>query len=64
MIKFNIYVICACFKNYINYIMHIKLQPLFLRRFLNYKAHIFYTAAVFGAGGNDINSCGVDTAVT
>ena len=31
---------------------------------LNYKAHIFHTAAVFGAGGNDINSCGVDTAVT
>ena len=26
--------------------------------------HIFHAAAVLGAGGDDINSCGVDAAVT
>lgn len=26
--------------------------------------HIFHAAAVLGAGGDDINSCGVDVAVT
>jgi hypothetical protein len=32
--------------------------------FLYYQPHIFHTAAVFCAGGNDINSCSVYTAVT
>ena len=31
---------------------------------LYYKLHIFHTAAVFGAGGDDINSCCVYAAVT
>ena len=31
---------------------------------LNYQTHIFHTAAVFGAGRDDIDSCGVYTAVT
>ena len=31
---------------------------------LNYQMHIFHATAVFRAGGNDINSCCVDTAVT
>lgn len=31
---------------------------------LNYQVHIFHSFAVFRAGGNDINSSCVDTAVT
>lgn len=31
---------------------------------LNYQVHIFHSFAVFCAGGNDINSSCVDTAVT
>ena len=31
---------------------------------LNNQVHIFHSSAVFRAGGNDINSCCVNTAVT
>ena len=38
--------------------------PPFSVAILYYQPHIFHTLTVFIAGGNDINSCGVDTAVT
>ena len=31
---------------------------------LYYQPHIFHALTVFGAGGDNINSCGVDTAMT
>lgn len=31
---------------------------------LNNESHLLHTFAVFGAGGNDINACCVDTTVT
>ena len=36
----------------------------FLFARLYYQPHIFHTHTVFGAGGNDINSCSVNAAVT
>ena len=39
-------------------------MPPFSVAILYYQPHIFHTLTVFIAGGNDINSCGVDTAVT
>ena len=44
--------------------MYIMYFPPFSVAFLYYQPHIFHTAAVFGAGGNDINPCDVDTAMT
>ena len=40
------------------------LAAVFGGYFLYYQPHIFHTLTMFVAGGDNINSCGVDTAVT
>jgi len=40
------------------------LPPPFSVAFLYYQPHIFHTLTVFVAGGDNINPCSVDTAVT
>ena len=39
-------------------------RAAFLLLFSQYQVHVFHTAAVLLSGGNDINTCCVDTAVT